>query len=124
MRGVYNSEDEDGEYEHGTGGGGDGTSSHSKRRQVHSFYFTTGTVKRMESKEDGILTATCQVSGHAQCINIIPHHSDSHRRHSGCFTTLPQVSRRPEREDKDSKGPSWCRQEPPGLYDMAEPLRW
>jgi hypothetical protein len=50
----------------------DGAASHSKRRQVHSFYFTTGVVKRMESKEDGTLTATCQVGGYAQCSNIIP----------------------------------------------------
>jgi len=44
-----NSEDEHGEYypeyEDGSGNGGDGTVSHSKRRQDHSFYFTTGTVK-------------------------------------------------------------------------------
>ncbi len=60
------SEDEYGEYEDGTGSAGDGTASHSKRRQVHSFYFTTGGVKRMESKEDGSQTATCQVGGHAQ----------------------------------------------------------
>ena len=59
-----------------------GAASHSKRRQARSFYFTTGAVKRMESKEDGSLTATCQVG---------------------------------------SKGPSWCSQEPPGLYDIAEP---
>ena len=26
----------------------------------------------MTSKEDGSLTATCQVGGHAQCRNIIP----------------------------------------------------
>ena len=26
----------------------------------------------MQSKEDGSLTATCQVGGHAQCSNIIP----------------------------------------------------
>ncbi len=38
----------------------------------NSFYFTTGSVKRMQSKEDGSLTATCQVGGHAQCSNIIP----------------------------------------------------
>jgi hypothetical protein len=50
----------------------DGTDSHSKRRQAHSFNLTTGTVKRMESKEDGSLTATCQVGGHTQCSNIIP----------------------------------------------------
>jgi hypothetical protein len=29
-------------------------------------------VKMMESKEDGSLTATCLVDGHAQCSNIIP----------------------------------------------------
>jgi hypothetical protein len=49
----------------------DGAVSHSKRRQARSFNLTTGTVKRMESKEDGRLTATCQVGGHAQCSNII-----------------------------------------------------
>ena len=67
-----NSEDEDGEYEDGAGSAGDRTASHSKRRQARSFYFTTGAVKRMQSKEDGSLTATCQVGGHAQCSNIIP----------------------------------------------------
>jgi hypothetical protein len=67
-----NSEDDHGEYEDGSGSGGDGTASHSKRRQTPSFYFTTGTVKRMESKEDGNLTATCQVGGHEQYNNIIP----------------------------------------------------
>ena len=59
------SEDDHGEDE-------DGADSLSKRRQDHSFYFTTGAVKRMESKEDGILTVTCQVGGHAQGSNIIP----------------------------------------------------
>ena len=68
---VGYSEDDHGEDEDGSGSGGDGTVSHSKRRQSHSFYFTTGTVKRMVSKEDGSLTATCQVGGHAQCNNII-----------------------------------------------------
>jgi hypothetical protein len=29
-------------------------------------------VKRMQAKEDGSLTGTCQVGGHAQCSNIIP----------------------------------------------------
>ena len=53
-----NSEDEDGEHEDGSGGGGGGTVSHSKRRQDHSFYFTTVTVKRIEFEEDGILTQT------------------------------------------------------------------
>jgi hypothetical protein len=51
------SEDDHGEDE-------DGVDSHSKRRQTHSFNLTTGAVKRMESKEDGSLTATCQVGGH------------------------------------------------------------
>ncbi len=60
------------EYEDGAGSAGDGTVSQSKRRQTHIFYFTTGAVKRMQSKEDGSLTATCQVGGHAQCSNIIP----------------------------------------------------
>ena len=69
---VGYSEDDHGEDEDGTGSGGDGTVSHSKRRQSHSFYFTTGTWKRMESKEDGSLTVTCQVGGHAECSNIIP----------------------------------------------------
>jgi hypothetical protein len=50
----------------------DWAASHSKRRQARSFKLTTGAVKRMESKEDGNLTATCQVGGHAQCCNIIP----------------------------------------------------
>ena len=67
-----NSEDEDGEYEDGTGSTGDRTVSHFKRRQARSFYFTTGSVKRIQAKEDGSLTATCQVGGHAQCSNIIP----------------------------------------------------
>jgi hypothetical protein len=66
------SEDGHGEDEDGTGNRGDGTVSHSKRRQVLSFYCTTGTVKRMESKEDGSLTVTWQVGGHAQYRNIIP----------------------------------------------------
>ncbi len=68
---VGYSEDDYGEDEDGSGSGGDGTTSHSKRRQDHSFYFTTGAVKRMSSKEDGSLTSTCQVGGHAQCSNII-----------------------------------------------------
>ena len=37
--------------------------SQSKRRQVRSFYFTTGAGKRIESKEDGSLTVMCQVGG-------------------------------------------------------------
>ena len=65
-----NSEDDHGEYEDGSGSAGDGTASQTKRRQTHSFYFTTGAVKRMSCKEDGSLTATCQVGGHAQCSNI------------------------------------------------------
>jgi len=49
------------------------------------------------------------------------HHSDAQRRHSGCCTALPQVSHRPERQDQGSEGPSWCRQEPPAFYDIAQP---
>jgi hypothetical protein len=62
---VGYSEDDHGEHEVGT-------TSNSKRRQDHSFYFTTGEVKRMESKEDGSLTATCQVGGNDLWRNIIP----------------------------------------------------
>jgi hypothetical protein len=54
------SEDDHGDHEDGTGTGGDGSVSHSKRRQDHSFYFTTGSVKRMEST--GCCTALPQVS--------------------------------------------------------------
>ena len=54
------------------GGGGEGTGSEFKRRQTRSFYFTTGAVKRIESKEDSALTVICQVGGHAECSNIIP----------------------------------------------------
>ena len=35
------------------------------------FKFTTGTVKRIESKEDSTLTAICQVGGHAECSQSI-----------------------------------------------------
>jgi endonuclease V-like protein UPF0215 family len=42
-----------------------------ERRQDHSFYFTTGEVKRMESKVDGSLTTTCQVGGNDLWRNII-----------------------------------------------------
>ncbi len=52
------SEDDHGEDENGA-------VSHSKRIQARSFNLTTGVVKRMESKEDGSLTATCQVDGNA-----------------------------------------------------------
>jgi hypothetical protein len=37
----------DGDDDDGTGSAGDRTVSYSKRRQDHSFYFTTGSVKRM-----------------------------------------------------------------------------
>ncbi len=49
------------------------------------------------------------------------HHSDAQRRHSGCCTGLPQVPHSPEYQDHGSKGPSWCRQERPGLHDIVEP---
>jgi hypothetical protein len=42
-----------------------------KRRQERSFYFTTEAVKRMHSKEGGILTAMCQVGGHVECKKTI-----------------------------------------------------
>ena len=66
-----NSEDEDGEYEDVAGSAGDRTASNSKRRQARSFYFTTGAVKRMQTKEDGNLTVTCQVGGYAQWIRTL-----------------------------------------------------
>ena len=53
------SDDDHGENE-------DGSVSHSKRRHAPTFSFTTTGVTRMESKEDGRLTATCQVVGHTQ----------------------------------------------------------
>jgi hypothetical protein len=62
----------------------------------------------------------CNVSSRRTC-SMQQHHSDAQRRHSGCCTALRQVSHRPQRQDQDSKGPSWCQQEPPGLYDIAEP---
>ncbi len=68
----------------------------------------------MESKEDGILTATCKVDGQV----MHQHLSDDQRRHSGCCTALPQVSNRPERQDQGSKGPSWCSQEPPDFMTL------
>jgi hypothetical protein len=72
VRSDGDDDDETGYSEDDHGEDEDGSVSHSKRRQAHSFNFTTGVVKRMESKEDGTLTATCQVDGHAQCSNIIP----------------------------------------------------
>jgi hypothetical protein len=42
-----NSEDDHGEYEDAAGSAGDGTASQTKQRQAHSFYFTTGAVKRI-----------------------------------------------------------------------------
>jgi hypothetical protein len=76
-----NFEDEHGEYEDGAGGAGDGTASHSNRRQDHSFYFTTGALKRMQSKEDGTLTATCQVGGHANDAGTVANHSGHTESH-------------------------------------------
>jgi hypothetical protein len=46
------------------------------------------------------------------------HHSDVQRRHSGCYTTLPQVSHRSKRQDQIFKGPSWCRQDPPDFMTL------
>ncbi len=55
----------------------DGAASHSKLRQTRSFNLTTGGVKRMESKEDDILTATCQVNvpDQAYRLSILIHKS-------------------------------------------------
>ena len=61
-------EDEDEDEE---GEGGKGTGSQFKCRQARSFYFTTGAVNRIESKQDSTLTAICQV-GHAECSKSIP----------------------------------------------------
>ena len=71
-RNTRNEKNESGYSEDDHGEDEDGAVSHSKRRQTRSFYFTTGAVKKMESKEDGNLTGTCQVGGHEQYINIIP----------------------------------------------------
>jgi hypothetical protein len=46
-----NSEDDHGEYEDAAGSAGDGTASQTKRRQDYSFYFTIGSVKRMQWKK-------------------------------------------------------------------------
>ncbi len=58
-------EEDDEEEEHGEGRAASGVQR--KRRQERSFYFTTEAVKRMHSKEGGILTAMCQVGGHVEC---------------------------------------------------------
>ncbi len=94
----------------------DGSTSHSKRRQDRSFDLTTGAVKRMESKEDGNLTSTIQVGGHAQFINIIPIPNGGTEGVAQHFLKY----HRPERQDQGSKGPSWCSQEPPGLYEREQ----
>ena len=77
-------------------------------------------MKRMESKEDGNLTATCQVGGHAECINIIPMTNGDTQGVAQHFLKY-HTDLNSERQDQVSKGPSWCSQEPPGLYDITEP---
>jgi len=62
-------EEDDDEEEHGEGRAASGVQR--KRRQERSFYFTTEAVKRMHSKEGGILTAMCQVGGHVECKKTI-----------------------------------------------------
>jgi hypothetical protein len=62
-------EEDDEEEEHGEGRAASGVQR--KRRQERSFYFTTEAVKRMHSKEGGILTAMCQVGGHVECKKTI-----------------------------------------------------
>jgi hypothetical protein len=107
---VGYSEDDHGEDEDGAGS----AASHSKRRQALSFYFTTGTVKRMTSKEDSSLTATCQVGGYDQCSNIISmtngdtqgvsHHFLKY--HADLNVRIRAIKVVPE---------------PPGLFDITEP---
>ena len=58
-------EDDNEDEEYGEGRAASGVQR--KRRQERSFYFTTEAVKRMHSKEGGILTAMCQVGGHVEC---------------------------------------------------------
>ena len=62
-------EDDNEDEEHGEGRAASGVQR--KRRQERSFYFTTEAVKRMHSKEGGILTAMCQVGGHVECKKTI-----------------------------------------------------
>ena len=62
-------EEDDEEEEHGEGRAASGVQR--KRRQERSVYFTTEAVKRMHSKEGGILTAMCQVGGHVECKKTI-----------------------------------------------------
>jgi hypothetical protein len=62
-------EEDDEEEEHGEGRAASGVQR--KRRQERSFYFTTEAVKRMHSKEGGILTAMCQVGGQVECKKTI-----------------------------------------------------
>ena len=62
-------EDDNEDEEHGEGRAASGVQRN--RRQERSFYFTTEAVKRMHSKEGGILTATCQVGGHVECKKTI-----------------------------------------------------
>ncbi len=104
------SEDDHGEDEDGAGRTGDGTASHSKRRQAHSFYFTTGALKRMESKEDGNLTATCRSNiipipnGDTQGVaqHFLKYHTDLNVR-IRALKVLPGADKKP-----------------PGLYDITE----
>jgi len=63
-------EDDDNEdEEHGEGRSDSGVQR--KRRQESNFYFTTDVVKRIHSKEGGILSAMCQVGGHVECKKTI-----------------------------------------------------
>jgi hypothetical protein len=69
-------EEDDDEEEHGEGRAASGVQR--KRRQERSFYFTTEAVKRMHSKEGGILTAMCQVGGHVECKKTITRPNGGH----------------------------------------------
>ena len=62
-------EDDNEDEEHGEGRTASGV--HRKRRQDRIFYFTTEAVKRIHSKEGGILSVMCQVGGHVECKKTI-----------------------------------------------------
>jgi hypothetical protein len=45
---------------------------------------------------------------------------DDHGEDERVLYSIPQVSHRPEPQDQNSEGPSWCSQEPPGLYEREK----
>ena len=62
-------EDDNEDEDHGEGGSASGVQR--KRRQEHSFYFTTEPVKRIHSKEGGIVTAIYRML-HVDLQYVIP----------------------------------------------------